>query len=113
MIKKITMSDTIYVVAANGERKALEFNHGDSLMEVLRDAGYDEIMALCGGCCSCATCHVKIADQSAHRLPPIEENEAELLSMADGYDPESSRLSCQIYMGEDQQDMIVSIVAPE
>jgi 2Fe-2S ferredoxin len=27
-------------------------------MEVLRDHGFDDLLALCGGCCSCATCHV-------------------------------------------------------
>ncbi len=82
-------------------------------MEVLRDAGYDEIMALCGGCCSCATCHVKIADQAAFGLPPIEEDEQVLVSMADGYDEASSRLSCQIPMGEAQYGMTVSIAKPE
>lgn len=79
-------------------------------MEVLRDAGYDEIMALCGGCCSCATCHVKIEDQASFLLPPVEEDEEVLVSMADDYDESSSRLSCQIPMTGDQSGMTVQIV---
>jgi len=66
------MANKITVVGVDGQQKEVEFSQGDSLMEVLREAGYDEIMALCGGCCSCATCHVKIANQNQHDLPPIE-----------------------------------------
>lgn len=107
------MSNKITVVAADGQQQDVEFNQGDSLMEVLRDAGYEEIMALCGGCCSCATCHVKIADQATYELPVVEEDEHVLVSMADEYDQASSRLSCQISMGEAQQGMTVTIVSPE
>ena len=107
------MTNKITVIAVDGEQQDVEFNQGDSLMEVLRDAGYEEIMAMCGGCCSCATCHVKIADQAAYDLPPVEEDEEVLISMADDYDQPSSRLSCQISMGEAQNGMIVNIVTPD
>lgn len=82
-------------------------------MEVLRDAGYEEIVAMCGGCCSCATCHVKIAKQASYQLSPIEEDEEILVSMADEYDEFSSRLSCQISMGDAQNGLTVKIVDPE
>jgi len=104
------MTNKINVVGVDGQQSNVKFNQGDSLMEALREAGYDEIMAICGGCCSCATCHVKIADQAAHDLPPIEEDEQMLLSMADEYDEQTSRLSCQISMGEAQEGMTVTIV---
>ena len=103
----------ITVVGVDGQHKSVEFNQGDSLMEVLRDAGYEEIMAMCGGCCSCATCHVKIADQAKHELPPIEEDEEVLVSMTDEYDESMSRLSCQVSMGEAQNGMTVTIVNPD
>ena len=103
----------ITVVAVDGQQQEVNFNQGDSLMEVLREAGYDEIMAMCGGCCSCATCHVKISDQATHDLAEIEEDEEMLLSMADEYDQASSRLSCQISMGEAQNGMTVTIVSPD
>ena len=107
------MSNTITVVATDGQQQEVEFNQGDSLMEVLRDAGFDEIMALCGGGCSCATCHVKIADPARFALPAVEEDEEVLVSMAENYEQATSRLSCQIPMGEDQQGMTVMIVSPE
>lgn len=100
----------ITVIGLDGQQKQIEFDVGDNLMEVLRDAGYDEIMALCGGGCSCATCHVKIEDQANYLLSPVEEDEEMLVSMADGYDESSSRLSCQIPMTGDQSGMTVQIV---
>ena len=107
------MTNVIKVVGVDGQHKQVEFEQGDSLMEVLREAGFDEIMAMCGGCCSCATCHVKIACQEQHKLPPVEEDEEMLLSMADEYDKDQSRLSCQISMNDDQNGMTVTIVRPE
>jgi 2Fe-2S ferredoxin len=103
----------ITVVALDGKQQDLEFKPGDNLMEVLRDAGYEEVVAMCGGCCSCATCHVKIADQAAFQLSPVEEDEEILVSMADEYDESSSRLSCQVSMDDAQNGMTVTIVNPE
>lgn len=103
----------ITVVGVDGQKQHVDFTLGDSLMEVLREAGYEEILAMCGGCCSCATCHVKIAEQTHFDLPPIEEDEEMLLSMVDEYDADSSRLSCQISLGDGQNGMTVNIVNPE
>ena len=44
------------VVTRSGEENAFEGEAGLSVMEVIRDHGVDELLALCGGCCSCATC---------------------------------------------------------
>ena len=41
---------------------------GHSVMEIIRDAGFDELLALCGGCCSCATCHVHVAPEWTDRV---------------------------------------------
>jgi len=37
-------------------------------METICDNGFDELLALCGGGCSCATCHVYV---DVDRLPPM------------------------------------------
>lgn len=107
------MTNKITVIAVDGQQQDVEFEQGDSLMEVLRDAGYEEIVAMCGGSCACATCHVKIVDQAEYQLLPVEEDEETLLSLVDAYESHSSRLACQIDMGEAQQGMTVAIVAPD
>lgn len=74
---------------------AINVEDGLSLMEGIRDAGIDELLALCGGCCSCATCHVFIDAAYFERLPDMSEDENDLL---DGASARSSlsRLSCQV-----------------
>ena len=103
---------TIKVTDTQGASKQITLTTGITLMELLRDAGYDEIMAMCGGCCSCATCHVHIEDKR-EQLPPIEEDEEMLLSMADNYDTQQSRLSCQIPLTEEHADLHVVLVETE
>lgn len=103
----------IKVIGVDGASRDIEYTNGDSLMEVLRDAGYDEIAAMCGGCCSCATCHVKIEDQVKFNITPIEEDEEVVIEMADEYSKESSRLSCQITLADEQDGLAVQIVESE
>ena len=85
----------LIVVTREGEERELEAEVGLSVMEIARDNGIDEILALCGGCCSCATCHVHVAPEWFGQLPPMSEDENDLLdSSSDRI--ETSRLSCQI-----------------
>ncbi len=100
---------TIYVIKPNGEKEALTIDAGLSLMEHLRDADYEEVQALCGGCCSCATCHVHI-EKVVGDLPPIEDSEEMLLEMTDDYDPVKSRLSCQIELEDSHDGLTVGLV---
>jgi ferredoxin len=46
----------IYVTSRDGAETEVEGTDGLSVMEVIRENGFDELLALCGGCCSCATC---------------------------------------------------------
>jgi 2Fe-2S ferredoxin len=86
---------TVIVTTREGEVREVEGEIGLSVMEVLRDNGIDEILALCGGCCSCATCHVHVDPEFAAKLPPMSEDENDLLDSSSDRD-ETSRLSCQI-----------------
>ena len=80
-------------------------------MEAIRDNGFDELLALCGGCCSCATCHVHVDPAFADKLPAMSEDEDDLLESSD-HRNESSRLSCQIAFTSDLDGLKVTI-APE
>jgi 2Fe-2S ferredoxin len=64
-------------------------------MENIRNAGIDELMALCGGCCSCATCHVYVDPDMKDALAPMSADEDALLDSS-SYRSPTSRLSCQI-----------------
>jgi ferredoxin, 2Fe-2S len=85
----------ITVVDQSGQERSLEAPEGRTLMEVIRDNGFDELLALCGGCCSCATCHVHIDAAYMDKLPAMSEDENDLLDSSD-HRNEYSRLSCQV-----------------
>lgn len=102
----------LIVELRDGEERELEGQAGFSVMEVIRDAGIDEILALCGGCCSCATCHVHVDPAFAALLPPISADENDLLDSALTRDA-TSRLSCQIEFGPELDGMKVRIAAED
>jgi 2Fe-2S ferredoxin len=77
-------------------------------MEAMRHAGIDELLALCGGCCSCATCHVHVSPAYADRLAPMSEDENDLLDSS-GYRDSTSRLACQIAFKLDLDGLAVTI----
>jgi len=101
----------ITVTTREGATSSLTVKAGVSLMEALRDGGHDELLALCGGCCSCATCHVYIAPEFLGKLPTMSEDENELLDST-SHRTENSRLSCQIKI-TDALDGLKTIIAPE
>jgi ferredoxin, 2Fe-2S len=101
----------IVVVNRAGEEKTVDAEEGLSLMEVIRDNGFDELLALCGGCCSCATCHVYVDLAFAGTLDGRSEDEEDLLDSSD-HKTDESRLSCQIAVTGDLEGLRVTI-APE
>ncbi len=85
----------ISVTDRAGDTRSVPARAGHSVMEIIRDNGFDELLALCGGCCSCATCHVIVAPEWAERVGPPNRDEADLLDSSD-HRTATSRLSCQI-----------------
>jgi len=97
------------IIGRYGRTEAVDDPGGRSVMEIIRATGFDEVLALCGGNCSCATCHVYIEAGAAS--PPIGEDENDLLDASD-HRTDRSRLSCQIRFDETQDGLTVRI-APE
>ena len=85
----------LIVTTRSGETREVEAAAGLTVMEAIRDNGFDELLALCGGCCSCATCHVHVDPEFAGLLPAITADEDDLLDSSDDRDS-ASRLSCQL-----------------
>jgi len=102
---------SVTIIDRAGVAHDLPFTPGHSLMETIRDGGVDELLALCGGCLSCATCHVHVDPDFADRLPPITGDEDDLLDSSD-HRADRSRLSCQIIL-DDGLDGLRATIAPE
>jgi len=101
----------IIVVDRSGREAELEARPGHSVMEIIRDGGFDELLALCGGSCSCATCHVHVDAAWTDRVGPPNADETDLLESSD-HAQANSRLSCQIAFTAALDGMKVAI-APE
>jgi 2Fe-2S ferredoxin len=93
-----------------GQALSIE-GYADSVMELIRDNGVDELQALCGGQLSCATCHVYVDADAFDVLPAISDFESEMLDSSD-HRRANSRLACQIPCLEALSGMQVTI-APE
>ncbi|GLR65478.1 ferredoxin [Acidocella aquatica] len=99
------------IVNRAGAESEITAKTGVSLMEAIRDAGFDDLLALCGGCCSCATCHVFVDPAFAANLPPMSADEDELLEST-SHRSAASRLSCQVPLTDALEGLRVTI-APE
>jgi 2Fe-2S ferredoxin len=103
----------IYVRDRDGNERVVTTAPGASLMEALRDAGTG-VEGICGGNCSCGTCHVFIGEDWVALLTPPSAEETDMLD-AVGEVVErrpSSRLGCQIPITE-ALDGITLEIAPE
>jgi 2Fe-2S ferredoxin len=100
------------IVNRAGAEKTIDATSGLSVMENIRDAGFDELLALCGGCCSCATCHVVVDDQWISATGTAKADEDDLLDSSDHRVP-ASRLSCQIEMTDALDGLRVVIAAED
>ena len=98
------------VIDRDGAEHDVEARSGLKLMEPLRELDYG-IAAICGGMCSCATCHVYITDGWFDKLPKPSDAEIDMLDMALAVEP-NSRLSCQVICST-ETDGIKVTVAPE
>ncbi|AKQ42626.1 ferredoxin [Aurantiacibacter atlanticus] len=98
----------LIVVNRAGEEATIEVEDGLTVMEAIRDNGFDELLALCGGCCSCATCHVHVDPSFSDKLPDMSEDEDDLLDSSDNRD-KTSRLSCQLAFTQELDGLKVTI----
>jgi 2Fe-2S ferredoxin len=91
-----------------GDTRTIHAQDHQSVMEALRDNGVDDIEALCGGSCACATCHVYVDLKFIDRLPPVSSAESDLLDATE-FRKTGSRLSCQIPLTADLDGLEVEV----
>jgi 2Fe-2S ferredoxin len=101
----------ILVTDRAGDTHDININAGDNIMEPLRELD-NGIEALCGGMCSCATCHIFLAPEWFQKLDAPQDDELELLEETECFREGESRLSCQIKFS-DELDGMTFTIAPE
>ena len=103
-----TQNPKLIVTDRAGVERTIEGEGGLSVMEIIRNSGADEPFALCGGNCSCATCHVYVDPAFIGAIPPIGADESGVLDSSD-HRRETSRLSCQIVFHNEMNGLRVQI----
>lgn len=98
------------VVDRDGKEHEIEAKPGLKVMEILRELDYG-VAAICGGLCSCATCHVYVDENWVSRLPKPQSDELELLKELPDYRDATSRLSCQVDFSENLHGIKLTIAA--
>jgi 2Fe-2S ferredoxin len=100
------------VTDRDGVVHEVEGRTGLKIMETLREYDYG-VTAICGGLCSCATCHILVEPQWMPRLPAPQGDEKELLVELQHFDAERSRLCCQVEFTEALDGLALTIATDE
>ena len=98
---------TIIFITADGKEHNVEVDEGVTVMEAGRDAGLG-VEGTCGGCLSCATCHVIVDPEWYAKTGGPSEDEEDMLDLAFGLS-ETSRLGCQIVMSPELNGVRLTI----
>jgi len=97
-------------ILRDGARREIDAPAGETLLRIAWDNDVD-IEGACGGVMACSTCHLVVDPAWIGRLPPPEEEEADMLDLAWGL-TSTSRLGCQIVLTEALDGLVVTL-APE
>ena len=100
------------VTDRDGNVHEVEGRPGVKLMETLREYDWG-VTAICGGLCSCATCHIFVPTEWNERLPAPQGDEKELLVELQNYEAGTSRLCCQVDFTEALDGLELKIAPDE
>lgn len=101
------MTRVRFVSADRTTVREVEAAPGERLLDVAQADG-QPLEGTCEGQMACSTCHVIVDASDFAKLPPASEPEEDMLDLAAGA-TRHSRLSCQIYLTEDLEELTVRI----
>jgi ferredoxin, 2Fe-2S len=100
---------TIHITQPDGTSVPLEVPLGSSVMRAAVDAQVTGIIGECGGAAMCGTCHVFVDEAWRDRLPPMSQNEDDLLDCTAAPRQANSRLGCQLRMTAELAGLALSL----
>jgi 2Fe-2S ferredoxin len=96
----------------SGAEHVVQAEAGQTLMQAATGNMVPGVVADCGGCCTCATCHVYVDAAWADRVPAPGDEEKSMLECVLDPGP-TSRLSCQIKLGTELSGLVVRLPAAQ
>lgn len=86
----------IAYLAPDGGERTVHVPAGTTVRDAALDNDIPGILGECGGNGECATCHVYVDEAQFAALPPMRDDEDEMLGFAASPRKDNSRLGCQI-----------------
>ncbi|NKX53202.1 2Fe-2S iron-sulfur cluster-binding protein [Arthrobacter mobilis] len=93
----------------DGSTDVLEVEPGTSVMRAAVTNGVSGIVGECGGQAMCATCHVYVRQEYLDALPPVGDDEDEMLDCTVDERTDRSRLGCQVKVGDGLEAIEVDV----
>ncbi|MBF6207862.1 2Fe-2S iron-sulfur cluster-binding protein [Nocardia abscessus] len=102
------MPVVVYVLPS-GERREIDAEEGQSVMETAVGNLVPGIIGDCGGSLVCATCHVYVDDAWTSRLSSASDYEQDMLECTAAERTDRSRLSCQLECKSELDGIVVHV----
>ena len=97
----------------DGTEISAEVEDGLNLMEAAAENNVPHIKGECGGCLSCATCHVFVDPEWLAKTGEVDDIEEAMLEITDVESEDNSRLSCQIIASPELNGLVLHVPEPE
>lgn len=96
-------------ILKDGRQISADVKDGTNLMAAAVANNVPGVVGECGGCLSCATCHVVVEDEWREAVGAPDINEDEMLDVTESGKMDGSRLSCQIVAGPSLDGLVVRV----
>ncbi len=106
------MAIKLNIIDKTGKKNTIEAEEGQTIREAVMDKLAPTMYGLCGGNCICATCHVYVDEETFKKLEAPDENEIETMETNDIELKKNSRLSCQIELKKEYDNITLTLAHP-
>jgi 2Fe-2S ferredoxin len=96
-------------VLGNGKEISAAVPVGHNLMEAAVANNVPNVIGECGGCLSCATCHVYVDPAWYAKTGGPADMESDMLEITIAERKDTSRLSCQIKASDELDGLILHV----
>lgn len=95
-----------------GNEISADVKDGLNLMEAAIANDVPNVDGDCGGCLSCATCHVFVDEAWFEKTGEVDDIEDTMLEMTDVERRDNSRLSCQLIASPELDGLVLFVPEP-
>lgn len=93
----------------DGRKISADITAGHNLMEAAVANNVPDVIGECGGCLSCATCHVYVDGAWVAKTGKPGDMEDEMLEITTSERRGNSRLSCRILASDDLDGLVLHV----